>query len=182
MLHRRSIFLINKPFQFRYSLYVCSWIFALSLVYPTIIYQTFEILVRYAARDPEGPPVQFLLDKRHELIWMLGFLQILFMGLIFLISIFMSHRIAGPVFKLTRAMDEAAEGKLPPGDLTFRKRDHFPEMAESFNRVLNRLRPTIGQPNPAAKKAIQSLELALSKSDGHAKAEIENALKEIRTL
>jgi hypothetical protein len=39
--YKRSIILINKDFQFRFSFYVCSWLIALSFVYPLIIANVF---------------------------------------------------------------------------------------------------------------------------------------------
>src|SRR5690348_16886954 len=95
--YRRSIFLVNKRFQFRFAFYVCSWMAALSFVYPLIVYNMFEYFMRYLMRDPNGPPVQALEDLRHQVMWLLIALQGIFLVVTFLVSIFMSHRIAGPI-------------------------------------------------------------------------------------
>src|SRR4051812_17389216 len=96
----RKIFLINKPFQIRFSFYVCSWLIALSLVYPLIISNLFEYFMRYMALDPLGPSVQSLEQIRRDLLILIGILQIILISVTLLISIFMSHRIAGPLFKV----------------------------------------------------------------------------------
>jgi sensor histidine kinase YesM len=139
MQYRRSIFLINKPFQLRYSLYVCSWLFALSLIYPLIIYNLFEYFVRYASLDPNGPSIAALHDTRHQVVLLLIFLQLLFLSVTFLISIFTSHRIAGPLYKLRLFFKKAKESGMTE-ELHFRKGDHFQELAVDYNDMMNALR------------------------------------------
>lgn len=137
--YKRRTYLINKKFQLRFSFYVCSWLFGLSLVYPFIIYGVFDMFMRYAALDPMGPPVESLKEIRSDLIWMLVGLQALFLVITFVISIFVSHRIAGPLFKLRKSFHEAENGNLDQ-QIVFRKYDYFPELAESFNRMLSGIR------------------------------------------
>jgi len=136
MRYKRSIFLINRRFQFRFSLYVCSWLFALSLIYPLIIYSLFDFFTRYIEAGVEHQSIAALHQTRGELVWLLILLQVLFLGITLLISIFVSHRIAGPLYKLNRYLKEAATGNLQ-GDLQFRKSDHFKELAESYNEMVN---------------------------------------------
>lgn len=137
--YRRSIFLINRPFQLRFAFYVCSWLFALSLVYPLIIYNLFDFFSRYLTRDPNGPSVAAIQSLRKEIVLLLVFFQVVFLLITFLISIFVSHRIAGPLYKLKNFFRQNGGGKLSP-DLYFRKNDHFMDIAEEYNVMLSRLR------------------------------------------
>ena len=84
----------------------------------------------------EHQSIAALHQTRGELVWLLILLQVLFLGITLLISIFVSHRIAGPLYKLNRYLKEAATGNLQ-GDLQFRKSDHFKELAESYNEMVN---------------------------------------------
>ena len=122
--YRRNIFLINKKFQFRFAFYVCSWLVALSFVYPLIVHSLFEYFVRYAMLDPTGPSIDSLQGTRKEILTLLVALQVIFLVVTFLISIFMSHRIAGPLHKLSRFFADARDGKLEQ-KLFFREKDHF---------------------------------------------------------
>src|ERR1700722_2099189 len=99
MAYRRRNFLINRPFQFRFSLYVCSWLIALSFVYPAIVHNLFELFFRFLAHEPGGPPIESLLSTRREVLTLLIVLQLVLLLITFLISVFMSHRIAGPLYK-----------------------------------------------------------------------------------
>jgi sensor histidine kinase YesM len=140
--YRRTIFLINKRFQLRFSLYVCSWLLALSFVYPLIVYNVFDYFIRYAAADPQGPSVQLLVDTRHQIILLLIGLQVVFLLITFLISVFMSHRIAGPLYKLSLFFKKAKEGNLEEA-LFFRDKDHFHELAAEYNEMIQALREKI---------------------------------------
>jgi nitrogen fixation/metabolism regulation signal transduction histidine kinase len=56
---------------------------------------------------------------------------------IFIIAygVFLSHRVAGPLYRMNRYLEENT-GKVNPGELRFRKGDYFPELAENFNNYI----------------------------------------------
>jgi nitrogen fixation/metabolism regulation signal transduction histidine kinase len=53
-------------------------------------------------------------------------------------TIKLSHRFAGPIFSLRRAIREVAAGK-PPRKLKFRQRDFWQDLAGDYNAMLVRL-------------------------------------------
>ncbi len=137
--HRRSIFLINRPFQLKFAFFVCSWLFALSLAYPLVIYNLFDLFFRYLSRDPNGPGLAALQSFRQEIIFLLAAFQVFFLVITFMISVFVSHRIAGPLYKLKNFFRQNGNGKLSP-DLYFRKNDHFQDVAVEYNQMISKLR------------------------------------------
>ncbi len=55
------------------------------------------------------------------------------------LSIFFSHKIAGPIYKITRVLDQSTrEGKRPP-EIRLRRGDAFQEFAETLNRFLKKM-------------------------------------------
>ena len=140
MAQKRRTFLVNRNFQFRFSLYVCSWLIALNLSYLLIIWTLFDFIMNYLALDPMGPMIKDLEQRRLELVQLLIFMQVTFTAFSFIISIYMSHRIAGPLEKLRKCLQEVAEtGKF--GQLiSFRKSDFFRELADDFNRMIERVK------------------------------------------
>jgi len=50
-------------------------------------------------------------------------------------GILLSHRIAGPLYRLHRHMSEIGQGKIQ-SEVSFRKGDYFQELAGSFNEQL----------------------------------------------
>lgn len=185
MAYRRSIFLINKKFQLRFALYVCSWLFALSLIYPLIIHNLFDFFVRSAALDPMGPALTRLEETRGQMLWLLVLLQLLFLGVTFLISVFMSHRIAGPLYKLRKFFEEARNGNFRQ-QLFFRKNDHFHELADDYNDMVQGIRTILGKNVDTASAAISRIEKALVQLEPATQAtgrkELEEALAALREI
>lgn len=140
MLYKRANFLINKKFQLKFSFFVCSWIFALSMIYPIIIYNLFEYFLHLATNPL--PAQALTVDKikaiENQVLFLLGILQLLFLAITFLLSIFLSHRIAGPLYKLRESMQEVARGNFDLR-ISFRKNDHFNELQDTFNEMIQHL-------------------------------------------
>jgi len=128
----RRTFLVNRPFQLRFSIFVCLWVVAISFVYPLIIQQLFEALMRYAEKDPGSAPLKQIQVAKEDLINLLFWSQVGFVTLAFMFSIFVSHRIAGPLYKLTEAMKKAKYSTLKEV-IQFREKDYFKEIATAFN-------------------------------------------------
>lgn len=133
---RRKILLIDKKFQLKFSFYVCSWIFALSLTFPLIIYSLFDWIIHYSESYLGADSAPMIEQVRSEVFLNLAFLEVSFVGLTFLISMFLSHKIAGPVYKMKKTFKESL---LQPLDLPvkFRKGDHFQELADSYNELVS---------------------------------------------
>lgn len=75
--------------------------------------------------------------------------------LVFLLPVFVvdtvkiSHRFAGPMMSLDRAMREVAAGQ-PPRRLAFRQDDYWKELADDYNAMLERLAPEMNDEPVAA--------------------------------
>jgi hypothetical protein len=171
---RRRILLINKPFQFRFALYTVSWISALSIIYPLLIYQLYEWFHHYLSGDPKGPPIPAIQESREEIIFWLIMMQLFFMSMTFLLSLFLSHRIAGPVYKIGKAMHEARNGKMAP--VFFRKADHFKELAAEYNLMVESIQDSVRAARVHIEKAMdQTTEVTIKK-------ELEQSLATLKHL
>jgi methyl-accepting chemotaxis protein len=168
---RRRILLINRPFQIRFAVYVCSWLFVLSVIYPMLVSQLYDWFFRYIAADPQGPMITYLQKSRHDMLFWLALMQVCFMLMTFLMSLFMSHRIAGPLFKLSKTMNELRNGSL--AKVNFRKADHFQDLAADYNFMVESVSDQI-----AASKEHLARALAAAKDDA-TKTEIEGAIKSL---
>lgn len=141
MLYKRGQVLINKRFQLKFAFFVCSWIFALSMIYPILIYNVFEYFLKLA-QSGQVQGVAVSVDRiralENQMLMFLGVLQLLFLGITFLLSIFLSHRIAGPIHKLRKSMEEVSKGNFDLR-ISFRKNDHFMELQDTFNEMMQHL-------------------------------------------
>ncbi len=165
----RRILLINKPFQIRFAVYVCSWLFVLSVIYPMLVSQLYDWFFKYVSADPNGPMIPFIQKSRQDMLFWLGLMQVCFMLMTFLMSLFMSHRIAGPLYKLSKSMNGLRNGNL--AKITFRKNDHFQELAQDYNFMVESAADQI-----SASKAHLDRALASATDEGTRK-EIEGAKK-----
>jgi hypothetical protein len=120
--YKRSVFLINPSFQLKFSLIVTSLICISNMIYPWFIYDFFT-----------GPQTGNLNPKS-----VVAFLLIVqfFVSILVMISlIFFTHKIAGPMYKLKKHLNDIREGQ-PISALTFRNGDYFPDVAEEVTLFL----------------------------------------------
>jgi HAMP domain-containing protein len=98
--------------------------------------------------NPPSPEEIFAvtLEKRGINSLELYLLPILYVSLIYLILIavfglFISHRMAGPVYRIKRTLQEAAKGGINIKELEFRlrKRDELQDLVEALNRFLDKI-------------------------------------------
>lgn len=137
MSYGRKIYLINPAFQLRFSIYVCFLICLVSAVYPWSIYELMNnIVVHFAVKNPDV--ATHYETKRNSLMLFLVSLHFALTLLSFVICIFFSHKVAGPLYKLTQHLLLIRKGDSP-GKLWFRRGDYFKEIADEVNETVNYL-------------------------------------------
>lgn len=133
MANQRKTYIINPKFQYKFSFTICSLIFIGSLIYPITIYDLFEYII---SLNP-GTATKHA-AHRNNLIQYLVIMQMAFIGLVFIFCLFISHKIAGPLYKLTQYLRTVREsGELI--HLKFRDGDNFPEVADEVNLTMTYL-------------------------------------------
>lgn len=144
-----------------------------------LISSLFDFFLKYASMDPNGPTVSALTRTRQELLSVLVLLQLVFLLVTLLISVFLSHRIAGPIYKLKMFLGKAKEGDLR-SRLQFRKADHFVEVATLYNEMTDGLTQIIEQDRTRIAQSIQTLERTANQVPSDGKKAFEEALNLLR--
>ena len=127
----RRTFLINKKLQGKYALMIGG-----VLTFVLALMEAHAFLVIRMIQPEFGDPV--LLEPLKSLqLWMLA------SGLIFIIvipvlSIFISHKIAGPLFRFEKTLREALESKGPVPPIHLRRGDELQSLADLINQLLDR--------------------------------------------
>ncbi len=129
--YKRSIFLVDKNFQLKFSLIMVSLIFLSSLIFPLLF---IDFLDEMAAIYPAL--TNSILQNRTDLILFLIPLQILFIFVVFILVIFITHKIAGPLYKLKDHLAKIREGE-PITPIVFRNGDYFHDVAEEVSLFLD---------------------------------------------
>lgn len=86
-----------------------------------------------SANDPKS--AQLIETSRKELIFYLVLIQIVITGLVFLIFIFITHKVAGPIYKLKNHLANIRAGHaITP--ISFRTGDNFHDLADEVSLFL----------------------------------------------
>jgi methyl-accepting chemotaxis protein len=135
---RRRNYFIRKEFQGKFVLSFFLTIFVGAIIFTFIfsifsahtITVTYEDAILKVDRTPKALAV--------EIVRTYG-VYILLLGLgISLVSLFLSHRIAGPIYRLERSVEEIAKGNLSL-KITLRRKDELKELATSMNAMIGAL-------------------------------------------
>lgn len=136
---RRKIIIINKMFQMKYSIrvFIASLlpsVFLLLLIYWWNINYLKQILTGLEIYD-EGLQAIVLKEAMPNIfhLLLLIFISSLFLGIAVL---FVTHKIAGPMFSLKKFMKMVEAGSYNL-NLNFRKKDELKDIATSFNNMLS---------------------------------------------
>jgi len=133
-MYKRSKILINRPFQLKMSFILSTWVVVLALIYPLVIFYAFDQFTQSLLDS--SPEVMALINaRRQELLISVSILYVAFALIIFFMTLFVSHRIAGPIFKLKRALEQAINGDYSD-KIRFRKYDYFTELADTYNELM----------------------------------------------
>jgi len=136
--YQRKIYLVNPSFQIKFSLFICLILFCSSLIYPLTIYELMETFMESTAKtNPES--LKNLSEKRQYLILTLSLWHLGVTGISFIIGIFWSHRISGPIYKIQKFLT-GIRNNADYGKLHLRKGDYFKELAEDFNTTFDQVR------------------------------------------
>lgn len=132
-MKKRKIYLINPQFQLKFSSYIAFIIIGVSIIYPIIIIQMMDYFIQL-----QGELTPEILDKRQSLLLVIVGWQIGYIITMFVICVFFSHKIAGPLYKLNLYLKKIANNESIDR-IRFRKGDYFPELADSFNEAVKTL-------------------------------------------
>jgi methyl-accepting chemotaxis protein len=129
-VHRRRIKVVDNVFQYR--------MIALLLVIVVCSAAAFAagafLVSAIAGARGNGQPGQWLLTILPSILVN----DLVIMVLLVVVGIFLTHRIAGPVFRVQRDIDRVLEGEKHVR-VRFRRHDAFPELAEKVNKLIERI-------------------------------------------
>ena len=142
---KRKLYLIDRGFQVRFSLLLGLFMLTSSVFFSVVVWIQHRHILSLVEPgfvtgfDPETERRRFLLLlAASQVIYALG-------GV--LAGLFFSHRVAGPIYRLKRHLAGIREGG--GGEMTLRKGDFFPEIADEVNRTVSFLEGKGGESKTA---------------------------------
>lgn len=134
----RNFFMIQNRLEMRYLR-----LLVLSLVFPTLIVGgCLYYLIFYLLAEQIGIP-EAVIDQLSPVVQKVNIFLIISIPILFFISIsvgiFLSRRLAGPIERLEKELDEIVKGSLTSRRLQLRKGDELRPMIDSVNILLDRI-------------------------------------------
>ncbi len=134
--HKRRNYFIEKKFQTKYILLTILLLLSYTLMFVTIIFAPYILTLYFDYPLAEKADAARALLLLHAKIWPWIGGIIIFFGAV---SIFISHKVAGPLFRLKKSLDRITEGDLDVV-IKLRKWDDLKDLAEHINMLVAELR------------------------------------------
>lgn len=137
---KRSIFIINRPFQIKYSLlFAFVGVLVAILFCAHIFYFLNEYLQVVIPDYADRPQVyDFIMSEKRKILLYLAVIVSLLGCFLFFMGIVLTHKIAGPIMVIKRRMADVERGDFG-AKVKLRKGDEFKDLADSFNNMLDSL-------------------------------------------
>lgn len=165
---KRRTVLVKKSLQIKVlALVFLSVLFAFLLIGGELYYT----LARTVLLD--NPALQETFSKIHQVLLVK---VLLYLGIIFLISLFISHRMAGPIYRFEQSARALSEGDLTHR-VVLRTGDELLELQEEFNHMAQSLQDRLRQERQELERLAEEMEKARAASP----AEVSSSLAKIQT-
>lgn len=136
MLSRRRTFLVDRRFQLKYTFIIVFVGVAVSTLLGYFIYRLTLENTKILMLDPEMQDKVSMFDTA-VIFYFVGFVVLMALVL-FIWGIVITHRVAGPIFIVSRFLRQIADNLVPP-DRQLRKRDEFQEFFDTYTAMVNSL-------------------------------------------
>ncbi|MBF0297512.1 MAG: HAMP domain-containing protein [Oligoflexia bacterium] len=132
--------IINPKFQFKYLLWVNLGGIILTILYTIVFYvyirENYQLLVEMV--DMTDAARNLLYSELNKIIFYLIACAFFFLIVITIWGVFISHKVAGPLYKLKKVINEIKNGDVNQR-VYFRENDEFKDVATAFNEMLDYL-------------------------------------------
>lgn len=139
--YRRKQYLVAARFQLKYAGLILLLMFVTAALSSYVVYYTSMLLMgeKLANVYPQGQLVNIVKTVNFRLLMSLVFVS----PLVIILGIYLSHRIAGPIFRMERFLSEMAEGNYN-SRITLRKGDELAALADGMNKVCESIKLSVG--------------------------------------
>ncbi len=134
--HKRRNFFIDRQFQLKYILLVIFMLLLYTIVFVGILFIPQLLPLIFNSPLDEKVKAAEILLLYHKHVWPAVFIVIPLFGFF---SIFLTHKIAGPVYRLKMKLQQMTAWRLD-SRVTLRKGDDFQELADCVNLLSDELK------------------------------------------
>ena len=151
---KRTNYLVAKNLQLRYVGIIILLMFVTALTCSYIIYYTVMILMgeKLANIYPQGRLTAIINTVNLRILFSL----LLITPIVSMIGIFLSHKIAGPIYRIDKFLGDMATGNLS-SRIVLRKGDELMSVADKINILNDSLKVTMGSQKSTMVKVVTEL-------------------------
>ena len=171
---RRRTFLIDRKFQLKYTLIIVLVGVLVSALLGFFIYRLNLENRELLEIDAEMMAQVELIDS-YTMYYLVGFVVVMALFL-FIWGIFITHRVAGPIFIISRYLRELTEGQVPK-TRPLRKGDELKGFFETFSGMCQYLRDNNNEEAAQLEKSAAEIR----EKGGEALAPVAKALEDLAT-
>ena len=133
---QRKTILIKKGLQYRYmALIFASVLAGFIVIWLDVIWTIADVVNKH-------PMMQSMLGELGDMAPMFAIKMLMFLGIVLIVSLVVSHRMAGPIFKFEKSCDTVAEGDLTHR-VYLRQGDHLMDLQEHFNNMVSAMHEAV---------------------------------------
>lgn len=133
---KRKNYFVEKKFQAKYILLTVLMLLTYTFLFVVIIFAPYMLTLYFDYPIAEKADAARVILLLHGTIWPWLGAIILFFGVI---SIFISHKVAGPLFRIKKALSQVTKGDLSVV-IKLRKWDDLKDLADHVNGLIEELR------------------------------------------
>lgn len=127
----KRTYLINKPLQLKYAAWIAAALLVMAMLVQVHMYMTVDSILPNIFSSTVGRQVKAIQT------WLLVNC-LLYLAFIAIFSVFLSHKVAGPIYRFETAIREILESGDFSRRIALRKGDELHSLAELLNRLLER--------------------------------------------
>lgn len=152
---KRTQYLVAAKFQLKYTGIILLLMFITALVCSYIVYYTGMILLveKLANVYPQGRLVSIINAVNARILLSV----LLLTPLVVCAGIYLSHKIAGPIYRIEKFLGSMAKGDIA-ARLTLRKGDELTSVADSINLLNDSMKATIARQRTSLKRVLSELD------------------------
>lgn len=132
--------LINPSYQLKYTFFITftgiCLVTLLAFISYSYLRENYQTLIELSPMTDEARAQ--LIKELHDIAFYLGSASTTFLALVAIMGLWMSHRVAGPMYHFQRVFDEISQGNRK-ARVKLRPNDEFHDVAKVFNEMMDKL-------------------------------------------
>ena len=141
--NRRRLFIVDEPFQIKYSLLLGLSAFVVSLIVGIILYSHVDAMNNMIINSGIGglnpEAIAILAYQQKLLLVKISAATVIITLIMFLVGVVLSNKISGPLFSIRRSLQEIFNKGDFSARFRIRKHDELKDLVADLNKAMERL-------------------------------------------